>query len=141
MSRIRVLVESPFAGRGEIKARDAQLNLAYLDAVCRHLSLHGYAPFASHSFYTRFLVDSVPEEREIGIEAGLAWGAAAECSIVAVDRGISKGMVYGMERALLDGRPLYFLSLAKWADSVLPKGVDREGWRQYSDHLWNLVRV
>jgi hypothetical protein len=72
--------------------------------------------------------DSIPWERSLGIEAGLAWGACAQVTVVGVDRGISKGMRYGIERARSEGRPVEWLSLAKWKDSWLPEGVNRDEW-------------
>ena len=38
------------------------------------------------------LDDSIAEERELGIRAGLAWGEVAEATVVYVDRGVSAGM-------------------------------------------------
>lgn len=91
-----VIIESPYAGP------DIETNLRYLRA-CMHDSLvnHDEAPFASHTMYTQpgVLRDEVPEERAAGIHAGFAWRDVAECSVVYTDRGISKGMQYGIEHA------------------------------------------
>jgi hypothetical protein len=62
----------------------------------------------SHLLYTQALDDGVPEERRLGIEAGLAWGAVAEATVVYTDRGVSRGMQIGIERALAEGRPVEF---------------------------------
>ncbi len=95
----RVLIESPFAG-------DRARNKVYLlEALADSLS-RGEAPFASHLFYTLFLDDDVPEERDLGIECGLVWGAAADLTAVYVDLGISRGMQLGIERAKAEGRPV-----------------------------------
>lgn len=95
----RVLIESPFAG-------DRRVNRAYLLECLAHSLMLGEAPFASHLFYTQFLDDDVPEERELGIECGLVWGAAAQLTAVYVDLGVSRGMQLGIDRAKREGRPV-----------------------------------
>ncbi len=97
-----MLVESPYAGA---TPEETAANVAYLDRCLLDSMARGEAPFASHRFYTQFLDDTIPEERAMGIECGLVWGAAAELTAVYVDRGISKGMRLGMERAEAEGRP------------------------------------
>jgi hypothetical protein len=42
------------------------------EELCYFAAKAGFAPFAPHIHYTRFLDDKVPEERQIGIECGLA---------------------------------------------------------------------
>jgi hypothetical protein len=105
-----VLVESPYAG-------DVQLNELYARAALRDCLERGEAPFASHLLYTqpRVLDDQVPEERARGIEAGLAWGAKADKTVVYIDRGISPGMRQGIERAKREGRPVEYRTLPCWA--------------------------
>lgn len=103
----RVLIESPYAG-------DVARNLKYARACCRTLMLltandeRPWAPYASHLFYTQegVLDDADPEERAHGIEAGLAWGEAAEETIVCLDLGWSRGMRQGVEAAKACGRPV-----------------------------------
>lgn len=104
---------------------DAKYNLDYVKAVCRFLAMRGDAPYASHLFCTQFLEDSDPTERQLGIEIGLQWGSRAALTVVAVDRGISVGMRYGIERARKEGRHIEWLSLKEWRDSWLPSGVER----------------
>jgi hypothetical protein len=62
----------------------------------------------SHLLYTRTLDDHDPEEREWGINAGLAWAAVAEATVVYTDRGLSEGMNYGIKHALAVGRPIEY---------------------------------
>lgn len=103
----RVLIESPYAGHVE-------RNLKYARACCRYLMLstaeddRPLAPYASHLFYTQegVLDDDIYQERDLGIEAGLAWGEAAEETIVCVDLGWSRGMQQGVEAAHACGRPV-----------------------------------
>jgi hypothetical protein len=103
---IRVILESPYAG-------DIEANVAYARAAMRDCLLRGESPIASHLLYTQpgVLDDGVPEERSLGIEAGLAWGAEAQKTVVYTDRGISRGMWYGIERAEKEGRPVEYRTL------------------------------
>lgn len=123
----RVIVESPFAGRGNDaqEARDAFSNFGYVKDLCRHIALRGDAPYASHIFCTQFLYDSDERERAIGIELGLHWGVCAQLTVVGIDRGISRGMRQGIERARKDGRPIEWISLPEHRDVWLPDGVSR----------------
>jgi hypothetical protein len=108
-----VIVESPFAGRGqdaEEKARDHAENVAYAERLCRAIALRGDAPYASHLLLTRFLDDTKPDERAIGIESGLAWGKCAALTMVGVDRGASYGIRLGVERAIAEGRPVVYVT-------------------------------
>ena len=103
-----VYLESPFAG--DVDGRYA----AYLKAAMRDSLDRGEAPFASHALYVQFLDDAIPEERALGIAAGLAWGAKAEATVVYEDYGISPGMQRGIDRAREVGRPVEFRSLDGW---------------------------
>lgn len=128
-----VLVESPFAGRSsgngdDCAIADAAFNLAYVNALCLYIAKRSDAPFASHVFCTQFLDDTVPDERSMGIEIGLAWGAHASLTVVGVDRGISSGMRLGIERARAEGRPVEWVSLRAHRSLWLPHGVDRAAW-------------
>lgn len=103
---IRVILESPYAG--EIEA-----NVEYARRAMRDCLLRGEAPIASHLLYTQpgVLDDLIPDERSLGIEAGLAWGELAEKTVVYVDRGTSRGMQYGIDRANNEGRPVEYRTL------------------------------
>jgi hypothetical protein len=109
---IKVIVETPYAG-------DIETNLTYLRACMRDCLLRGEAPFASHGLYTQpgVLRDEVPEERQHGIEAGFAWRAASDKTIVYTDLGISKGMQYGIAHAESLAHPIEYRKLGgKWSD-------------------------
>jgi hypothetical protein len=105
-----VLVESPFAG-------DVLRNKAYARAAMRECFRRGWYPFASHLLYTQpgVLDDNDPDERMLGIEAGLAWGAHATRSAVFTDLGVSKGMELGIERARSLGRAVDMISIRRGA--------------------------
>ena len=82
-----VILESPYAGQ-------RKANVEYAKECMRDSLKRGEAPLASHLLYTQegILDDLVPEEREIGISAGLSWLAKAELHVFYVDLGISPGM-------------------------------------------------
>ena len=83
-----VIIESPYAG-------EVEANVEYARRAM-HDSLHrGEAPIASHLLYTQpgILDDLIPEERKLGIEAGLAWRRVAELRVFYGDRGWSTGMI------------------------------------------------
>lgn len=94
-----VILESPYAG-------DVVENIRYARACVRDSLLRGEAPIASHLLYTQrgILNDDIPAERQHGIDAGLAWRAVSEGTVVYIDRGISEGMQYGIDKALADGK-------------------------------------
>jgi hypothetical protein len=99
----RVILESPYAG-------EVEANVAYARAAMRDSLKRGEAPIASHLLYTQpgVLDDSIPEERQMGIDAGLAWGHEAEATVVYMDRGKSRGMQYGIDRAIREDRPVEY---------------------------------
>ena len=102
----RVIVESPYAG-------DIKRNTRYARKCMHDCLMRGEAPLASHLLYTQphILDDDVPEQRNLGIEAGLAWGAFAEASVVYIDYGITPGMQRGIDRATALGRPVEYRKL------------------------------
>lgn len=89
-----IVIESPYAG-------DVVANLGYARRCIHDCLKRGEAPYASHLFFTQdgLLDDLKPEERELGIEAGLAIGASLDAVAFYVDRGISGGMLQGYAAA------------------------------------------
>jgi hypothetical protein len=102
----RVLLESPFAG-------DIEAHLAYASLCVRDCLQRGEAPIASHLLYTQpgILDDTKPDERLLGIRAGLAWAEVAEAIVVYTDHGISDGMNFGIGFAKDSGIPVEFRTL------------------------------
>lgn len=100
-----VILESPFAAS---TPEGVLANISYARACMRDCLMRGDAPYASYLLYTQVgvLDDDVPNERALGIEAGLLWGAKASATVVYVDRGVSRGMRMGIERAEREGRPI-----------------------------------
>lgn len=108
-----VVVESPFGSKDEWVR---EVNKAYCRAALRWCLLNGIVPLASHLLYTQMLDDQIPEERTLGIEAGLTVNkAGAKATLVFVDRGVSGGMELGIKRSLEEGRPVHALNLPGWA--------------------------
>ena len=100
----RVILESPYAGsRSEVER-----NVAYARQCVRDCLRRDEAPIASHLLFTQpgVLLDDVPAERALGIEAGLAWIGVAEAMVVYRDHGISRGMADAIERAEAVGLPI-----------------------------------
>jgi hypothetical protein len=106
---IRTVIESPYGTRAEDGRRCSPAELArnerYLDRCIRDSLDRGEAPYASHGFFTKVgrLDDAKPEQRRLGIDAGLCWGAVAELCAVYTDHGISAGMAEGIARHQANG--------------------------------------
>lgn len=106
-----VILESPYAAE---TPEEIEENLRYARLCVRDSILRGEAPLASHLLYTQkgILDDKIPEERAMGINAGLAWLKHAKASVVYLDRGLSGGMKQGIARAVDEGRPVEHRYLA-----------------------------
>lgn len=91
----RVIIESPYAG-------DTITHVIYARRCVRDALSRGESPIASHLLYTQsgILNDLVREEREWGIQAGLAWMDVADAIIFYTDYGTSKRMAGALERAM-----------------------------------------
>ena len=93
-----VVIESPLGAstREGIERNKEYARMAMLDSLRR-----GEAPYASHLLFDQpgLLDDQHPTERELGINAGFAWGGKADVVAVYQDHGISPGMERGIIRA------------------------------------------
>ena len=110
-----VLIESPYSNERTSSIADVRRNVLYARAAMRDCFMRGEYPFASHILYTQdgVLNDADPHERELGIDAGLAWGNHAARTVVYADHGISRGMQLGIDRAQAAGRPVEFRYLSE----------------------------
>ena len=88
-----VILESPYAG-------EIERNINYARLCVKDSLMRGESPIASHLLYTQMLDDNIPLERELGINAGLAWKKVAELQVFYIDYGWSKGMLYAKESGL-----------------------------------------
>jgi DNA modification methylase len=88
---IPVIIESPYADH-------IKRNIIYARKCVRDSLLRGESPIASHLLYTQegVLNDDIPEERLLGINAGLRWKEFAQKHIFYIDYGMSKGMEYAL---------------------------------------------
>lgn len=110
-----VIVESPLRGKN---SGETERNIRYARACVRDAFLRGEAPFASHLLYAQpgVLRDDVPAERDLGMDAGLVWGARADLTAVYTDLGISPGMVAGILSAEALERPIEYRKIDEWSD-------------------------
>lgn len=92
---ILVILESPYAG-------NIEENIKYARLCVKDSLLRGESPIASHLLYTQegILNDNIPEERMLGINAGLAWKNVANKHVFYTDYGYSKGMLYAKENSI-----------------------------------------
>ena len=103
---IRTIVESPY--RGDVARNEAYLDRCLLDSLRR-----GEAPIASHKIFPSILTDEILQDRQLGIDAGLAWVQVADLVAVYTDFGISSGMENAMSRARLHKIPIELREIGK----------------------------
>ncbi|AGA68850.1 hypothetical protein Desdi_1340 [Desulfitobacterium dichloroeliminans LMG P-21439] len=97
-----VYICSPYAG-------DIENNLRFARAACRYAVDQGCAPIAVHMLYPQILDDSVPAEREAGIQMGLR--VLASCDEVWIcGKRISHGMGCEIAEAERLGIPIQNIS-------------------------------
>jgi hypothetical protein len=101
-----VILESPFAG-------EVERNTLYARRALKDSLMRGEAPIASHLLYPQVLDDLIPSERQLGIDAGLAWRKVAEATVVYQDYGISPGMEYGIRLAQERGIPIEYRGIGQ----------------------------
>lgn len=102
-----------------VEARRYERNRQYARACMRDCLRRGEAPYASHLLFDQpgILDDRKLAERELGMQAGFAWGAAAVHVALYGDYGVSSGMLRGQARAVAAGTEtsLRFLGPRWWA--------------------------
>lgn len=99
----RVIIESPYAG-------DVEKHVAYARAALKDCLRLGEAPIASHLLFTQpgVLDDGKPEDRALGIRAGLEWHSVADAMVFYMDYGMSRGMHGALRYATEAGAPVEF---------------------------------
>ena len=105
-----VVIETPYAAP---TPEGIEANLAYLRACLADSLRRNEAPFASHAQYTQpgVLDDNAPDERELGMLAGFAWGDMADVRVCYVDKGVSPGMARAINRSKQLGQPVEYRTL------------------------------
>lgn len=109
-----VVIESPLGTRLDgtrCTWTEMQRNIAYAQACLRDSLERGEAPFASHLLYPQVYDDATPSERRRGMNAGLVLSDRLGMTAVYEDRGITSGMVEGIERAKKIKRPVEYRRL------------------------------
>jgi|SRR5262245_2585306 len=119
----RVIIESPYAGRGQTDKQrlfDLRANLTYARRCLRNCAFRGESALASHVIWTQpdVLDDTNPDERTLGIACGFAWWQCADFIIFFTDRGWSGGMIEALRIATETGKP--FTIRALFTTPVLP---------------------
>ena len=99
-----VIIESPYAGQIE-------RNLSYARECLFDSLKRGEAPIASHLLYPQVLNDNQPEERNLGIDAGLAWAVKCDYAVFYTDYGFSSGMRSAANLYITNKIPFFFRSI------------------------------
>lgn len=102
-----VVIESPYKGKTE-------QNLKYARAALLDCLRRGEAPFASHLLYTQVLDNSIPSERQAGIDAGLVYHGLVDSIVFYADLGFSDGMTSALYLAIARELPIEIRSLPEW---------------------------
>ena len=76
---------SPYSG-------DVKRNKQYARELTARAIQLGYAPITPHLYITECLDDNDPEQRELGLNAGIALLSVCDIIIVGIKYGISDGM-------------------------------------------------
>jgi hypothetical protein len=95
----RVFICSPFAG-------EIERNVEIAKKLCRMAMEQGYAPFAPHLLYPRFVDDFNPDERAAGINCGLSFMQTCSEVWAFMGNGISKGMKKELAHAREINKPI-----------------------------------
>lgn len=101
-------------------------NVKIARAMCKLAIDQGYAPFASHLIYTQFLDESVPEQREMGIEYGREFLEYADIIYIYKGEGSkeSEGMKGDLESSMIEIRLVTNKDLELYMkDSFIPPWV------------------
>ncbi len=93
---IKVILESPYAG-------DVKRNVEYAQQCMLDCLMRNESPIVSHLLYTQVLDDNIPEDRKLGIAAGLAWIDVVDKHVFYIDYGYSVGMLAAKELAEKSG--------------------------------------
>ena len=97
----RVFICSPLRG-------DIEGNLTKAREYCRAEALAGNVPIAPHVYFTQFLDEHNPQERELGIKLGMELLKTCDEIKIFGDRFISSGMTEEIVFASQCGIPQIF---------------------------------
>ena len=97
---------SPYRG-------DTERNVKYAQELTRRAVCTSHIPITPHLYITQALDDRNPEERALGMEAGLHLLEPCECIMIGGRYGISEGMRYEIEWAHKMGKNFSFADCGK----------------------------
>lgn len=92
---------------------DILRNIKRAEFYCHSVTVNfGHSAFAPHLLFTRFLDDTIPSERELGIAAGEPWlRVSEEVWVFVVDGFISTGMRGEVDLAIDLGIPVKWFAV------------------------------
>lgn len=106
----KVFICSPYRGDGKTTK---ETNEAVAALLCKLAISRGCAPYAPHLYLTKVLNDEKPEERQKGIEAGLAYLEVCDEVWICGNCGISEGMKTELRAAMKAGKPIKCVALER----------------------------
>jgi len=103
-----IYVCSPFRPESndpQIRECELDNNIDRVHQACRMLASLGYMPLAPHGYFTNFLNDNDPKEREDGMELAMEWLELSD-ELWVFGKRISEGMAREIARATELGIPV-----------------------------------
>ncbi len=85
----KVYICSPYRAHS---SAELDRNIEYVQEITRQVLRAGYAPITPHLYMTQCLNENDPEERSIGMAAGLQLLAGCDFVVIGDRYGISEGM-------------------------------------------------
>ena len=103
---------------------DTERNIEKAKCYCRYVvETFGYLPIAPHIYFTQFLNDCIPEEREFGIRAGLLLLSGCDELWYFGDK-ITGGMTDEINFAMRNNIPVKYIPRYYYDAYLLGKEID-----------------
>lgn len=106
----KVFICSPYRGDGKTSK---EANKAIATLLCKLAISRGCAPYAPHLYLTDVLNDDKPEDRQAGIDAGLAFLGVCDEVWIYAGHGISEGMKRELQAAMNAGKIIKCVTLER----------------------------
>lgn len=114
---MNIILETPFKNENKQIFVD---NYLYTNAVARKLMKEdNVSSLFFHTFYTQFLNDNDPSERDLGLKSSFNYHSGADCKVYAIDRGLSNGMILGAKDAIMKNIEINFYSVVYKDRSII----------------------
>lgn len=107
-------------------SRAFHANRSFAERLCASVAKAGGIPFAPHVYCTHFLDDSIPEERNLGIDIGLHYLARADEVWVVLPSwrtDYSSGMKYEIASAQQLGKLIRYFASIREMDAYLARAA------------------